>query len=152
ATRRAVALLDAVAVAPGAGFPAAARTRLEKAADDLHRLPVDASPADVARFTLQAIRDAAEARTPPARAPRLESLLPRSLVEHLQVGARLSDLARALGYSPSHASSLVRRATGVPFTVLRRRMQLERALGLLRRGTSVKEAALTAGFSEPAYF
>ena len=38
------------------------------------------------------------------------------------------------------------------FTSLRRRMQLERAIGLLRSGTSVKEAALGAGFSEPAYF
>jgi AraC-like DNA-binding protein len=36
--------------------------------------------------------------------------------------------------------------------MLRRWMQLERAVGLLRSGTSVKEAALAAGFSEPAYF
>jgi len=47
---------------------------------------------------------------------------------------------------------LVRRATGERFSALRRRMQLERAIGLLCSGTSVKEAALGAGFSDPAYF
>src|SRR5262245_6272182 len=74
------------------------------------------------------------------------------LAEHLHQGARLGDLARRLGYSPSHCSTLVRRQTGERFSVLRRRMQLERAIRLLRSGTSVKEAALSAGFSEPAYF
>jgi AraC-like DNA-binding protein len=42
--------------------------------------------------------------------------------------------------------------TGERFSSLRRRMQLERASSLLRSSTSVKEAALGAGFSEPAYF
>jgi AraC-like DNA-binding protein len=74
------------------------------------------------------------------------------VAEHLHEGISLADLARRVGYSPSHCSTLVRRTTGERFTSLRRRMQLERAIGLLRSGTSVKEAALGAGFSEPAYF
>ena len=57
----------------------------------------------------------------------------------------IEDLARRLGYSASHCSALVRRATGESFTQLRRRSMVERALGLLRRGSSVKEAALGAG-------
>jgi AraC-like DNA-binding protein len=78
--------------------------------------------------------------------------VPAFVAGHLHEGTSLADLARRLRYSPSHCSTLVRRATGERFSSLRRRMQLERAIGLLRSGTSVKEAALWAGFSEPAYF
>jgi AraC-like DNA-binding protein len=64
--------------------------------------------------------------------------IPACVAEHLHEGISLTDLARRLGYSPSHCSTLVRRMTGKRFSALRRRMQLERAIGLLRSGTSVK--------------
>ena len=47
---------------------------------------------------------------------------------------------------------LIRRATGRSFVALRRRFRFERACALLRAGASVKEAALAAGYDDPAYF
>ena len=47
---------------------------------------------------------------------------------------------------------MVRRLTGQRFTALRRAIRLERALWLLGRGATVKEAGLGAGFSDAAYF
>ena len=74
------------------------------------------------------------------------------LATHLAEDVRLRDLARTLGYGPSHVSAVIHRATGRRFTELRREMRLERALFLLRRGAPVKRSALDAGFNDPAYF
>ncbi len=152
AARRAGALLDAALIAPGHGLAPEARALLEAAAEALLRTPHARTPADVGQRLGTVLRAVAAHRARPASPPALQAQVPDYLAEHLHEGVRLADLARRLGYSASHCSMLVRRATGERFSALRRRMQLERAIGMLRSGTSVKEAALTAGFSEAAYF
>jgi len=92
------------------------------------------------------------ARPLAVRPAELATVLEEYLATHLDGRARLGELARKLGYSPSHLSTLIRRATGHSFVALRRRLRFERACALLRRGASVKEAALAAGFDDPAYF
>jgi len=92
------------------------------------------------------------ARPLAVRPAELATVLEEYLATHLDGRARLGELARKLGYSPSHLSMLIRRATGRSFVALRRRFRLERACASLRAGASVKEAALAAGFDDPAYF
>jgi AraC family transcriptional regulator, transcriptional activator of pobA len=151
AARRAAMLLDAAQIAPGPALAPDARTMLETAAEELLR-SAPGEPAAVAEQLRGVLHQIALRRRRETSPPALQAAVPAYVADHLHEGARLTDLARRLGYSPSHCSALVRRATGERFSVLRRRMQLERAIGLLRGGASVKEAALTAGFSEPAYF
>jgi AraC-like DNA-binding protein len=82
----------------------------------------------------------------------VEAAVQACLAEHLHGRVRLADLARTLGYSPSHVSALVQRVTGERFTALRRRLRLERGRAALARGLPVKQAATEAGFDDPAYF
>ncbi len=152
AARRGAALLDAAAIAPGQGLDLALVEELAEAAEALLRLPADTPPDAVAQQLGGVLRDIARRTALRAGRPSPEVDIPAYVAQHLHDGVRLTDLARRLGYSASHCSALVRRTTGERFSALRRRMQLERAIGLLRTGTSVKEAAFGAGFSEPAYF
>lgn len=152
ASRRAVAILDAALIAHESPLAPGARAILEETAEALLDAREDTIPAVVAHRLASALHRVAQEASPRVPVPALETTVPGFVADHLHAGARLGDLARRLGYSTSHCSMLVRRATGERFSALRRRMQLERAIGLLRSGTSVKEAALGAGFSDPAYF
>ena len=148
ALRRATAILDAVLIAAAAPLPDAVRRRIEAAADELGA--ADAALDAAARLeTLW--RDVAGTLTLPAQVG-VEAAVQVCLAERLHERVRLTDLARTLGYSPSHVSDLVRRVTGERFTVLRRRLRLERGRAALARGLSVKQAASEAGFDDPAYF
>jgi AraC-like DNA-binding protein len=150
AARRGVNLLDVAQIAPGSSLAPDVRALLEQGAEDLLHA-TSGTPAAVAERLRRVLHEvAARKRAVPSRLVLRE--IPAFVAAHLHEGISLTDLARRLGYSPSHCSTLVRRMTGERFSALRRRMQLERAIGLLRSGTSVKEAALGAGFSEPAYF
>lgn len=150
AARRAAALLDAVLVVADDRIDPEIGRLLDDAAD-AWLAGASASAGQVASGLGALLRGMAARILPPAHRRPLEGDIASYLAQHLHEGIRLGDLARRLGYSASHCSMLVRRATGVRFSTLRRRMQLERALGLLRSGASVKAAALEAGFSDPAY-
>jgi AraC-like DNA-binding protein len=150
AARRGVNLLDLVQIAPGPGLAPDVRALLEQAAESMLHA-TSGTPAAVAERLRRVLHEVAIRKRPVTSRLKLPEV-PAFVAEHLHEGTSLADLARRLGYSPSHCSTLVRRATGERFSSLRRRVQLERAIGLLRSGTSVKEAALGAGFSEPAYF
>jgi AraC-like DNA-binding protein len=111
-----------------------------------------ATGAEVARRLAQLWREAADDFTPAAPPVGLANAVQEFLATHLAERVRLQDLARTLGYSPSHVSAVIHRMTGRRFTQLRREMQLERAMFLLRRCVPVKRSALDAGFNDPAYF
>jgi AraC-like DNA-binding protein len=81
----------------------------------------------------------------------LASAVEDYLATRLGPSTTLRALASDLGYCPAHVSGMIRRLTGKRFTELRRAMQLDHARTLLAAGASVKEAALGAGFSDPAY-
>jgi AraC-like DNA-binding protein len=151
AARAAATMIEAILLAPGADLPMAVRTLLETASRELAGLEGDRATlmerlddiwADLARLVA----------TPVDLRPRVDDAVQEYLARHLDGQVTLGELARGLGYSPSHVSTVIRRVTGARFTALRRNIQLDRACFLLRRGTSVKEAALAAGFADPAYF
>jgi AraC-like DNA-binding protein len=144
---RAVVVLETLLLADDDVLPAGVRAELAATAAMLGPAP-DAAAAR-ARLA-QLWRTLARPREP--RPAVLATVLEEYLATHLDGRARLGDLARKLGYSPSHLSTLIRRATGRSFVALRRRLRFERACALLREGASVKEAALAAGFDDPAYF
>lgn len=149
AARRAAAVLEAILLDASGPLPDAVRVPIERTLDALVAPDGDEPAARLAALWHEL---ATVLEEPPAAAPDVATAVQTYLADHLAEGVRLRDLARALGYSPSHVSMLVRRATGQRFTALRRSIQLERAAWLLERGTSVKEAALRAGFTDPAYF
>jgi AraC-like DNA-binding protein len=148
--QRAAAMLEAILLDAADGMPARVRARLEHAVEDcLCPPPGTPVPARLDRLW----REVASAFATPA--PDRGSSLAAQIQEYLatSVGeqATLRALARRLGYSPAHVSTLVHRLAGKPFRVLRREMQLARVRWLLERGASVKTAALEAGFTDPAY-
>jgi AraC-like DNA-binding protein len=153
--RRALAMVEAVLFALPPGAPPALEGHLEEAIDALAAHP-DATHAFVG-CVLDALwptlggalaPDTPTSAPPPSLATRLQD----RLAAHLRGDASLGELADQLGVSLPWASELVRRATGSTFSALRRDVRLEQARTLLRRGASVKEAALGAGFRDPAYF
>ena len=81
----------------------------------------------------------------------LASAVEDYLATRLGPSTTLRELAADLGYCPAHVSGMIRRLTGKRFSELRRAMQLDHARTLLAAGASVKEAALAAGFADPAY-
>jgi len=151
ARRRATAILDAVLIAASTPLPDDVRRRIEAAADELGRSEADGCASDAAAHLEALWRDVAATLTAPP-AIGIHAAIELFLAERMHERARLDDLARVLGYSPSHVSELVRRVTGERFTTLRRRLRLERARAALDRGLSVKQAASEAGFDDPAYF
>ncbi|MCW5890042.1 MAG: helix-turn-helix transcriptional regulator [bacterium] len=156
AARAAASMVEAILLAPDAELPAAVRARLEAASRDLAALEGDCADGGLASLAARlddVWADLARLVAAPVEMrPRVDDAVQDYLARHLDGQVTLGELARALGYSPSHVSTVIRRVTGERFTALRRNIQLDRACFLLRRGTSVKEAALAAGFADPAYF
>lgn len=157
AARAAASMIEAILLAPDAELSADVRGRLEAASRDLAMLDAELDGEHgVAALTARLDEVWSElarlVATPIDVRPRVDDAVQEYLARHLDGQVTLGELARALGYSPSHVSTVIRRVTGERFTALRRNIQLDRACFLLRRGTSVKEAALGAGFADPAYF
>lgn len=148
ATRRAAGVLEAILLDASGPLPDALRAPIERTLDEL--LADDDDPGPRLRALWLELAGLLEPTSTPSA--DVATAVQTYLADHLAEGVTLRELARALGYSPSHVSTLIQRATGQRFTVLRRTIQLERAAWLLARGTSVKEAALRAGFADPAYF
>jgi AraC-like DNA-binding protein len=156
AARRAAAMLEAILLEPGSCLPPSIEAVIERAADALLELSEHPPPSSTAARILAAVWSDVAGRlevAPATAALRpVDAAIQEHLAAHLDERTSLRDLARDLGYSESHVSTLVRRVTGHRFSVLRRRMQLERACSLLAQGMSIKAVALGSGFSDPAYF
>jgi AraC-like DNA-binding protein len=152
AARRAAAILEAVLLAAADTLPETTRARLEHAVEECLCLasgpPAPARLDDLWRDLAALLEAPAEGRERGSLGAAIQDYLAASVDRR----ATLGDLARRLGYSPAHVSTLVRRLTGKPFRVVRREMRLARARSLLERGASIKVAALESGFSDPAYF
>lgn len=72
---------------------------------------------------------------------------------HFAEGISLSDVAKALNYSPSHLTCVIRRATGRPVTawIIERRLVAARER-LLTTDDSVAIVGESVGFRNAAYF
>ena len=146
AAPQALAVVDVLLLDPRDDLPAAMRKRLERATEEL----LDrVDPAAVAERLGALWRDLALSAV---ASPEPSAAMAERVDHHLATGGTLADLARTLGYSPSHTCALVRQATGQRFSALRRKVRLEHALCRLQQGESVKAAALGSGFSDPSYF
>lgn len=154
AALRMAAVLEALLLTPEP-LPASLGAAIEEGIDSLLELAAGSPSASGVAARLDSLWRELASRLAPGVGPRrvaLEAAVVECLATRLGASVTLSELARALGYSPSHASTVIRRVTGMSFSALRQRMRLDRALWLLGRGSPVKEAALQAGFSDPAYF
>lgn len=74
------------------------------------------------------------------------------LAEDLALSLTLNQLAESVGLSPFHASRLFSASVGMPPHAWRNQLRLSRALGLLRQGKSVTEAAVETGFTDQSHF
>jgi AraC-like DNA-binding protein len=74
------------------------------------------------------------------------------LADDLPEAVTLSELAAAVGLSPFHAARLFSASAGMPPHAWRNQLRLSRALGMLRNGSSVTEAAVATGFTDQSHF
>ncbi|HEX7647785.1 MAG TPA: AraC family transcriptional regulator [Noviherbaspirillum sp.] len=92
--------------------------------------------------------DAPRLHSDEARVAAMQERLAADLAEPLT----LSELAQAVGLSAFHASRLFSAHVGMPPHAWRNQLRLNRALGLLRQGMSVAEAAVATGFTDQSHF
>lgn len=64
----------------------------------------------------------------------------------------LSEIARAVGYSPSHFQRLFKQVTGLSPAAFARAIREERAVAALKNGQRVTDAIYDAGYESPARF
>jgi AraC-like DNA-binding protein len=102
--------------------------------------------ADPAR-SLAAVAAAAE---PGRLDPRLAAAL-QAMRGSAEVDDDLVGVARRVGLSPARLRALARTELGAPLAHWRAWLQLERAIGALRRGEPLAAAATLAGFSDQAH-
>lgn len=74
------------------------------------------------------------------------------LEEHYAERVLLQDLARLTGLSPYHLNRSFCRIIGMPPHAYQLQVRLARARWLLRRGQSIIETALLAGFADQSHF
>ena len=138
----ACANLFASLFAPGGAFAGRAEPR---------RKPAGGAPKTPLAAFLGRVARAIEANAKPRPRP-LSAQVERQIEPLLESGARIDEVARALGLS---RQTLYRRlkAEGATFEGLLDRVRRRLALRLLReQGLSVKETAYRLGFSDPAAF
>ena len=120
----------------------------------LHGLPADEVSSWIAAATPRSTSVLPLADSP---APRRRSAHP-VVAEALRVAAAtpggppsLGDLAAAVAMSPSRVSHLFGAEVGLPYAAWRRWTRLQLAVGTVRAGGSLTEAAHAAGFSDSAH-
>jgi AraC-like DNA-binding protein len=82
--------------------------------------------------------------------PRLAAAL-QEMRDSAQVDGDLGGVARRIGLSPARLRALARAELGAPLAHWRAWLQLERAIGALRRGEPLAAAAALGGFSDQAH-
>lgn len=94
---------------------------------------------------------AAAAATEPQRLdPRLVAAL-QAMRRSEEADVDLGGVARRIGLSPARLRALARAELGAPLAHWRAWLQLERAIGALRRGEPLAAAAVLGGFSDQAH-
>jgi AraC-like DNA-binding protein len=86
--------------------------------------------------------------TDTVRVARMQQRLADDLTEPIS----LTTLAASVGLSPFHAARLFATIVGMPPHAWRNQVRIGRAVGLLRRGASVTEAATDVGFYDQSHF
>ncbi len=92
---------------------------------------------------------------PPAleASPDVAQRVQEFIRNNLHEGLTLKDLARFLGYSDKYCSDLFKALIGIPFSHYRKRLRLERAVGLLAESNATLSCIAEAlGFSDQFAF
>lgn len=92
-----------------------------------------------------------EAQTAARSSGTVEAMRQR-LAADLSEPLTLEQLAATVELSSFHAARLFRRETGMPPHAWRNQLRVNRSLDLLRRGSSVAEAASACGFADQSHF
>ncbi|HQT54450.1 MAG TPA: AraC family transcriptional regulator [Phenylobacterium sp.] len=82
--------------------------------------------------------------------PRLAAAL-QAMRRSSEADVELGGVARRVGLSPARLRALARSELGAPLAHWRAWLQLERAIGALRRGEPLAAAAALGGFSDQAH-
>jgi len=91
-------------------------------------------------------------RQPDPREPMADQII-RYVLTHLHRGPTLKDLAAWLGYSEKYCSELVHRHLGIPFSLFRKRLRIERAKEMLAEtDRPLSQIADCLGFSDAFAF
>jgi AraC-like DNA-binding protein len=85
-------------------------------------------------------------------APRAVRLAQEFLDAHVDTRISLQDLARVTGLPPSRLLRAFARAVGLSPHAYQRQVRLRHATTLIRGGTSISDAAASAGFADQAHF
>lgn len=93
---------------------------------------------------------AAAAAEPQRLDPRLVAAL-QAMRRSEEADVDLGGVARRIGLSPARLRALARAELGAPLAHWRAWLQLERAIGALRRGEPLAAAAVLGGFSDQAH-
>jgi AraC-like DNA-binding protein len=86
----------------------------------------------------------------PALDPRIAGIL-RAIDARPEGGAKLADIARAAGLSPSRCREMIRDAAGLPLRRYRLWRRMARIAEELSLGRSLTEAAYASGFASSAH-
>ena len=114
-------------------------------------LSEDRDPLISASLLVEALAEATGLGTAPAAGSWMGVVRDR-IHGDLEVRPTLSELSRLAGLHPSHLARAFRRQTGLTIGQYRRRVQVDRAAGLLARSTRPPaEIALEAGFSDQSH-
>ncbi|HZM61195.1 MAG TPA: AraC family transcriptional regulator [Vicinamibacterales bacterium] len=132
-----------------AGRLVSAHTKLERGAD-----PLEAEIALHSAFALLLQRYARSGvdPAPESRDQKRVRTMQVVLSQELNRPITLTELAASVGLSPFHAARLFTKATGIPPHAWRNQLRITRAVGLLRAGKSVADAAASVGFFDQSHF
>jgi AraC-like DNA-binding protein len=104
------------------------------------------------RTVLDRLMDASAQSSVDERRSRMQ-LAMRFMREHLDEALQRDEVARRVGFSPSHFTQLLKRFYGGSFSTLLTRLRLEKAVELLRGSSlNLQSIAVACGFQEQAYF
>lgn len=95
--------------------------------------------------------EAASAASNPRRLDRRLAAALEEMRQASEVDVDLGEVARRVGLSPARLRALARAELGAPLAHWRAWLQLERAIGALRRGEPLAAAAAFGGFSDQAH-
>ena len=76
----------------------------------------------------------------------------RCLTDNINVNLTVDDIARMCNMSPSSVKQTFRQFTGMGVVQFYRRMKMDSAISMLRKGVSVKEISQQLGYTDSNYF
>lgn len=103
-------------------------------------------------MTLLPNRSPGESIRSPAAGVRKYTEIVRCLTDNIAGNLTVDDIARVCNMSPSSVKQTFRQFTGMGVVQFYRRMKMDSAISMLRKGLSVKEISQQLGYTDSNYF